>query len=261
MKLKILKINKKIQERLNISIDDYKECSELYSSIEIKIKPAENKYGEFINIPDKDKEYYHIYFDNSNEEIKRNYLEENEKVKKIKIKIDYQVTSFKELFCLPAYGNIAKKIKFKKFYRNNITDMCFMFSTCLYLEKINFKKINTSNVTNMSGMFSECYELKKIKGLSKFNTNKVTDMSYMFYRCTSLKKINVSNFDTSNVTDMSNMFGWTKKLKKIDLSNFNTNKVTDMSCMFQDSNYFPPKDIKQNQLKGAENCNFEFFAW
>ena len=64
MKLKILKINKKIQNRLNISIDDYKECSELYSSIEIKIKPAENKYGKFINIPDKEKEYYHIYFNN-----------------------------------------------------------------------------------------------------------------------------------------------------------------------------------------------------
>ena len=88
MKLKIIKKNKKIQERLNISIDDYKECSELYSSIEIKLKPADNKYGEFINIPKKEKEHYHIYFDNSKEEIKRNYLEKNEKVKMIKIIID-----------------------------------------------------------------------------------------------------------------------------------------------------------------------------
>ena len=261
MKLKILKINKKIQNRLNISIDDYKECSELYSSIEIKIKPAENKYGKFINIPDKDKEYYHIYFDNSNEEIKRNYLEKNEKVKKIKIKIDYQVTSLKELFCVFKYGNIAEEIKFKKFYRNNIIDMSFMFSCCNYLKKIKFSHINTNNVTNMSGMFSECYELKKIKGLSKFNTDKVTDMSYMFYRCQSLKKINLSSFDTSNVTDMSDMFGWTSNLKNIDLSNFNTNKVTDMSCMFQNAGYYPPKEILHNQLKGAENCNFEFFAW
>ena len=136
--LEILKINKKIQNRLNISIKDYKECSELYSSIGIELKPVENKYGKFINIPDKDKEYYHIYFDDSNEEIKRNYLEENEKVKKIKIKIDYQVTSLKELFCIPAYGNIIKKIKFKKFYRNNITDKSFMFSCCNYLKKNKF---------------------------------------------------------------------------------------------------------------------------
>ena len=42
--------------------------------------------------------YYHIYFDKSKEEIKRNYLNENEKVKIINIRIDYQVKYFKELF-------------------------------------------------------------------------------------------------------------------------------------------------------------------
>ena len=47
------------------------------SKIEIELKIANNKYGEFINIPKKEKEYYHIYFDNSKEEIKRNYLEKN----------------------------------------------------------------------------------------------------------------------------------------------------------------------------------------
>ena len=67
------------------------------SKIEIELKIANNKYGEFINIPKKEKEYYHIYFDNSNEEIKRKYLKKNEKVKMIKIIIDYHVKSLKKI--------------------------------------------------------------------------------------------------------------------------------------------------------------------
>ena len=72
--LNIVKYNKKLQKRLNININDYKKYSELYSSIEIELKLVDNKYDKFINISDEEKEYYHIYFDNSNEEIKRNYL-------------------------------------------------------------------------------------------------------------------------------------------------------------------------------------------
>ena len=36
----------------------------------------------------KKEDYIHIYFNNNEEEIKRNYLEKNEKVAKIKILID-----------------------------------------------------------------------------------------------------------------------------------------------------------------------------
>ena len=46
-----------------------------------RIITCDYKYNEkFINISDKEMGCYHIYFDNSNEEIKRNNLEENEKV-------------------------------------------------------------------------------------------------------------------------------------------------------------------------------------
>ena len=47
---------------------------------------------------ENDKKYYHIYFNGNKEEIKRNYLNENENVSKLKIIIDYQVKSFKKLF-------------------------------------------------------------------------------------------------------------------------------------------------------------------
>ena len=69
--LYIVKYNKKIKKRINININDYKEYSEL---IEIEMKPAKNKSGYFINIKEEDKLYYHIYFNNNKEEIKRNYI-------------------------------------------------------------------------------------------------------------------------------------------------------------------------------------------
>ena len=98
--LDIMKYNKRLQKRLNLNINDYKEYSQLYSNIEIELKLVNNKYGEFLNIPDEDKEYYHIYFDNSNEEITRNYLNENEDIKIMKIIINYQVISFKNYFII-----------------------------------------------------------------------------------------------------------------------------------------------------------------
>ena len=55
------------------------------------------------------------------------YIEEEDKVTRIKIIIDYQVKSFKDLFyeC-----KCIESINFKKFYRNNITDMRCMFFRC-----------------------------------------------------------------------------------------------------------------------------------
>ena len=207
-----MKYNKKLQKRLNLSINDYKEY---YQSIEIELKIAEDKYGEFINIPDEEKEYYHIYFNNSNEEIKRNYLNENDKDKTIKIIIDYQIKSFKKLF----YNcKCIDSIYFKKFYRNNITDMCLMFHDCFSLKELNFSNFVTDSITDMSGMFSGCSSLKELN-LSNFNTINVTNMSGMFDGCSSLIELNLTNFNTNNVTHMIWMFNGCpdtliKKIKK-----------------------------------------------
>ena len=98
--LEIIHYNKKLQKRSDLTINDYKEYFQLliYSSIEIELKLVDNKYEKFINIADKENEYYHIYFDNSNKEIKRNYLNKNENIEKIKIIIDHHVKSFKYFF-------------------------------------------------------------------------------------------------------------------------------------------------------------------
>ena len=185
--LEIMKRNKHIQKRLNLSIKDYKEYyNQLYfSNIEVELKLNDNEYGRFINIPDEVKEYFHIYFDNSKEEIKRNYLIENEKVKVINIIIDCQVKSFKGLF---TYCTCIRSITFKKFFRVNITNMSFMFWGCSSLNELN---------------------------ISNFNTNNVTDMRWMFSECSSLKELNVSNINTKNVSDMRCMFsGCSDELKK-----------------------------------------------
>ena len=68
---------------------------------------------KFINIDEEDEIYYHIYFNDNKEEIKRYYLYINENVIKIRIIIDYQIKSFKELFY---YCKCFKSINFKKFY-------------------------------------------------------------------------------------------------------------------------------------------------
>ena len=56
--LKIIKYNKKLQKRLNISINDYEEYSQIYTTIEIEFKLDEDEYdgcSSFIKIPDKEK--------------------------------------------------------------------------------------------------------------------------------------------------------------------------------------------------------------
>jgi len=127
-KLEIVKCNIRIQNRLNLSIKDYKE----YCDIDIEIMLTKDKYGKFININENDKLYYHIYFNGNKEEIKSKYeINKEDKITKIKIIIDYQVKSLEELF---SWCECIESINFKNFYRNNITDMSNMFSFCSSLK-------------------------------------------------------------------------------------------------------------------------------
>ena len=91
------------------------------------------------------------------EKKKRNYVSENEEIKRIKIIIDYQIISFEKLF----YGcRYIKCINFKKFCRINITDMNYMFYACSSLKELNLSNFNTNNVTDMACMFYKCSSLK-----------------------------------------------------------------------------------------------------
>ena len=132
----IVKYNKNIQKRLNININTYKEYSGLFSSIEIEIKPKENKIGQFLTVLNGRQKYYHVFFnDNKSQEIKRNYLEKDDKVSKINIVIDSQIDIIGGLFhncpCI-------ESIYFKKFFRTNFENFGAMFSLCPELKEIIF---------------------------------------------------------------------------------------------------------------------------
>ena len=146
--LETIRYNKSIQKRIDININHYKAFSEKYSSIELDLISMKGECDKFINIKEEDKKYIHIYFnDNKKKEIKNNSLYKDDNVSKIIIIIDYQIKSFSKLFyncyCI-------KSIKFKKFYRNNLTDMRGMFFGCSSLKELNLNNFNTNNVTNMS---------------------------------------------------------------------------------------------------------------
>ncbi len=250
----IIKYNKKIQKRVNINIYDYIKASKIYSSIEVEIIPVNHKYGKFININAGDEKFYHIYFNKNKNEIKRNFLNENEQVEIIIIIIDYQIKSFDYLF---KNCEIIESLYFKKFYRNNINKVNGMFYNCSFLKELNLSNFNTNNIKNMSYMFYNCSSLKELNlsnintnnviymghmfsgcsslkalNLSNFNTNHVINMNDMFYNCSSLKELNLSNFNTINVIYMGNMFSSCSSLKDLNISNFYINKITHMYYMF-----------------------------
>ena len=49
-KLEIVKYNKNIQNRINLSVKSYKDYSDTFTPIEIEIIPTKGKYGKFIKI-------------------------------------------------------------------------------------------------------------------------------------------------------------------------------------------------------------------
>lgn len=223
--LEIIRYNKKLQKSTKTSINDYKS----FHNIKIELIPTDNfKVGDiFINFIDE-RSSFHIFFDNSDEEIKLNYFTKIEKISKIRITLDTNIKSlrglFKECKCL-------KEIYFTKFDNKNITDLGEMFQGCISLTKLDISKFKTGNVTKMDWLFYKCESLLELN-VSNFNTEKVVDMTGMFKHCLKVKELDLSKFNTSNVIDMKGMFYKCQSLEKLDLSNFNTSKVQDMKWMF-----------------------------
>ena len=117
-------------------------------------------------------------------------MKKEEKVNSIKIIIDYQVKSFKNLFI---YCKNISSIFFKKFNRIKITDMNSMFYNCSSLKELNISNFNTANVKNMNYMFNGCLSLKELKTI--FSINEKTETKYMFIGCPDEveKKFNENN--------------------------------------------------------------------
>jgi len=162
--LKIIRYNKIMQKKLNKNIKNFEKE---YSKIEIELIPKDNGYGKFISLPKRYEPYYHIYFNDGKEEIKRNKLNEDENISKIKVILDYKIKSLYNLF---RSCKCIKMITFTNFKRKDIINMSCMFHGCSSLELLDISNFITDNVKNMSGMFYDCSLLKEIKILN-FKTN------------------------------------------------------------------------------------------
>ena len=235
--LKILKYNKHFQEMIGIKLQDFKDYSEI---IELEIIPVSNKLGKFINISNDNKEYYHIYYndeqqernvktfngdDDNEEDEEEENEEEKEKIKKIRITIDTEINNFEKLF-----------------------------ENCKSIESIYFKRFFRSDITNMRSMFWECESLKEIN-LDKFKTNEVTNMSWMFYGCKSLEKADISNFAFNKTEKMVGMFWGCKALKNVKMPVFNNDNKTDMKCMFSECS----EELKEKIKNGNYNVSNDAF--
>ena len=148
--LKLIKYNKVIQNKIDIKKEDYYN----YSKIIIEIVPVKIvktavynfiwrdgfNNPAFVNIYEGYESYIHIYFNDNNKEIKRNYFMDKDEINKIKIILDNEIKSFSYLF----NNCYIEKITFKQFYREDITDMSYMFYECTSLKEINFNNFNTN---------------------------------------------------------------------------------------------------------------------
>ncbi len=203
--LGIIKYNKKIQSKLELSLEDYKE----YNQIEIDVIPIDylpKKSNNIIFIEKGTEPYFHIYI-NGKERKRKKYLKKTDNAKIIKVIIDPEIKSFKYLFDECKY---IKEVNIIKCNRNDIINTSFMFSFCRNLEKLNLSKLKTDNVTNMSYMFQCCDKLSELN-ITNIDTSKVDDYSWMFYGCISLKNFDISGFNIKENVDISSMFTYCPK--------------------------------------------------
>ena len=227
--LETIKYTKKIQEKLEIDIEHYKDyCGTIEINI-TAVKPNEDtEHYTYINFHGS-KKYYHIYINGIDIETKENYYTRyDQDVKTIKIKIDKEIKSLKGIF---EFCNAIETIKFVKFNRRDFTDLNGMFFWCCNLKEIDLANLKTDKITDMSRMFFKCTSLVKLN-LNRFNTTNVTNMNAMFAECTSLKELFINNFNTDKVIDMTSMFAECTALKEVNISNFNLKNVKYVRWMF-----------------------------
>ena len=105
-------------------------------------------------------DFFHIYFNDNKEEIKRNYINKFDKVVKIKIILEYPIKCLDILFrgC-----KCIKKINFIKFKRNDIKHMPCMFRACSSLEELNLSTFKIHNEISMHKTFWKCSDELTIK--------------------------------------------------------------------------------------------------
>ena len=97
--LKIIQYNKILQNKLQISIEDYKKLLQIEIELEMLPQKTYEFDNDFINLKEKNQDYFHIYLNHSKDETKNKYcFEREEKVQPIKIVIDCEQNSLNALY-------------------------------------------------------------------------------------------------------------------------------------------------------------------
>ena len=152
-----------------------------------------------------------------------------------------------------------------------VTDMSFMFSTCLDFTGTGtlngdetthiFGIPETNAVTDMSFMFSGCTHFNG--NLANWNVQKVTDMSFMFFRCDEFTGVDDQGgpriFGITALNEaglpifrsMVNMFNDCTNFNG-DISNWNVSNVTNMSGIFNGCTLFK-RDVSNWIMTSIQN--------
>jgi surface protein len=272
-KLKIIKYNKYLQNKIGVTLEDYEtlnnivvnikftpeyinklkeEYNEIKKKIEKKEYDGEQKKKElendlylkgqelkcrFMGAPffNQNKEFIKVYLDDVPVENPRFFIDflKEQTIPNI-IKVTIDKKSnVKDFFCMFAKCRAINELTFKRINTKEITSMNYMFYDCINLKSLDLSEFETNELTNMFGMFKNCQKLENIKLSDNFITPKVTNMQYLFEDCWALLSIDVHKFDTSKLDCTVYMFKNCKNLVNLDVSNFNTDNVYETHAMFE----------------------------
>ena len=155
--LRIVKTNRNLQNKLDISLDTYEEY---YNQIEVELIPKKSDLSsenQFINPDYQNKAFFNSSFD----EVKKCNFSDNENISKIRVLLNIKyLTSLSDLFLN------CKKIEYIKFIHcanDKITEINYMFFNCESLINIDMTRLKIDNVTSMNFLFTQCKSLKSFK--------------------------------------------------------------------------------------------------
>ena len=152
---------------------------------------------------------------------------------KCKIIINNEKKELNEFYKVsPDYKNEngeQNQITVKLQWKENLTDLSYMFADCSNLINIsNAKNLIDNNITNLAYSFKNCTSLKNINDLSYWNTQNVANMNSLFRGCKSLDDLSeICNWNTSNVIDMSSLFNGCENLKTLNISEYRRGSRAD----------------------------------